>query len=556
MATNTCPQCNAPNRVSARFCANCGAPLLHGVSPAHPAAQEIKTLPLGTELQGRYRIEEELGRGGFGAVYRAFDFNLNRFCAIKENLDTSPEAQRQFMREATVLANLSHPNLPRVTDHFIVPDQGQYLVMDFVEGDDLASLVQEQKTIPIARAVEWILQVADALVYLHSQTPPVVHRDIKPANIIITPGGKAMLVDFGLVKIFDPHLRTTLGARAVTPGYAPPEQYGQATTDARTDIYALGATLYNLLTGQEPPESVARVASDEALAIERINPQLPATLCKVIARAMALKPSQRYQSMEAFKRDLEAWLHAAPETAVGAPATPMVAKTQVALPPIESAYPHEASVAKPKSTLKTWLLGFAAIVVLAGLGITYALMQAIVSPEEMQQTIDMRVNATRTARAELTATAQGYLPLQEVVQTNPSAFITYTSSCLYGDNAIPLGELVSINEASGVMALTNEGKMLPLVLLDMHNLQGSPSPDHQWIVFPGRCEDTDGDGRLTSHDFADVFAVRVDFSELVRLTHTPWQSETVVGWSIAANGALYLRVSGEISNQWMLEFDI
>src|SRR5512137_2167770 len=174
-------------------------------------------LQTGQVFNNRYRIVKLLGQGGFGAVYRAWDSNLNKPCALKENLDVSPEAQRQFMREATILANLSHPNLPRVTDHFSLPGQGQYLVMDFVEGEDLASLQQRQGgALPVGQVLGWINQVADALTYMHSLQPPVVHRDIKPANIRITPEGRAMLVDFGLVKIYDPGMQTTLGARAVT----------------------------------------------------------------------------------------------------------------------------------------------------------------------------------------------------------------------------------------------------------------------------------------------------------------------------------------------------
>ncbi len=170
-------------------------------------------LQTGQVFNNRYRIVKLLGQGGFGAVYRAWDSNLNKPCALKENLDVSPEAQRQFTREATVLANLSHPNLPRVTDHFILPGQGQYLVMDFVEGDDLASILKQRGPVPPEQAIAWILQVADALSYLHTRQPPVVHRDIKPANIRLTPDGRAMLVDFGLVKIYNAQLRTTMGAR-------------------------------------------------------------------------------------------------------------------------------------------------------------------------------------------------------------------------------------------------------------------------------------------------------------------------------------------------------
>jgi serine/threonine protein kinase len=306
MAENICPQCKAPNRSSARFCSECGAPLLSSVSTSEkgPESESVPVLKQGTMLQNRYRIEKELGRGGFGAVYSAWDSNVNRLCAVKENLDTSPEAQRQFAREASVLANLSHPNLPRVTDHFVLPGQGQYLVMDFVEGEDLASLLTKEKVIQVDKALEWISQVADALVYLHGRQPPVVHRDIKPANIRLTPEGKAMLVDFGLVKLYDPHLKTTMGARAVTPGYAPPEQYGKGSTDARSDIYALGATLYNLVTGQEPLESVQRIAGTKVPSPQEVNPAIPESIGKAIERAMALEPRQRFQSAAEFKAAL------------------------------------------------------------------------------------------------------------------------------------------------------------------------------------------------------------------------------------------------------------
>jgi serine/threonine-protein kinase len=252
-------------------------------------------------LVGRYRLEYELGRGGFGAVYRAWDLNVSRPCAVKENLDTSTEASRQFSREASVLANLSHPNLPRVTDHFIIPGQGQYLVMDYVDGEDLATIIDSQKTVPIHQAMEWVIQVADALQYLHEQEPPVLHRDIKPANIRITRKNRAMLVDFGLVKLYSPGLQTTLGARAVTPGYAPPEQYGKGKTDARTDIYALAATLYHMITGIEPLESVQRVSGEAMQTANQVNKDIPISLSQVIERSLALDPANRFQSVTEFR---------------------------------------------------------------------------------------------------------------------------------------------------------------------------------------------------------------------------------------------------------------
>ncbi len=226
-------------------------------------------------LQNRYRIEESLGRGGFGSVYRAWDLNLERDCAIKENLITSPDAQRQFMREATILSNLSHSNLPRVIDHFIIPGQGQYLVMDFVDGEDLESILERRELVSMEEATDWILQVTDALVYLHRQKPPIFHRDIKPANIRLTPDGNAMLVDFGLVKVFEPDRNTTQGRVRSHPGYAPPEQYGRGNTDARSDLYALGATFYALITGHEPVESVNRLTGKNSAASLRGKPKCP-----------------------------------------------------------------------------------------------------------------------------------------------------------------------------------------------------------------------------------------------------------------------------------------
>lgn len=317
MSENICPSCGFTNRESARFCAKCASPLLGGASTAPPA--EPVGLQPGTILQGRYRIERELGRGGFGAVYRAWDMNLNKHCAVKENLETSPEAQRQFTREAIVLANLSHPNLPRVTDHFILPEQGQYLVMDFVEGEDLVSVIRRQGVVPPEQAVTWVVQVAEALEYLHSRTPPVVHRDIKPANIRITLDNRAVLVDFGLVKVSAPHAKTTLGARAVTPGYAPPEQYGQGSTDERTDIYALGATLFSLVTGKDPVESVQRMVGTLQPAAQSLNPAVPSALSQVIERAMSVYPEQRYQSAGEFKAAL---LQAMAASAAAQPAFP------------------------------------------------------------------------------------------------------------------------------------------------------------------------------------------------------------------------------------------
>jgi serine/threonine-protein kinase len=317
MAEIICPQCKAANKETAHYCSECGVSLL-GLSPKPDETHISRPSPgTGFLLQERYRIDNELGRGGFGAVYEAWDTRLDKLAAVKENMETSLEAQRQFAREALVLASLSHPNLPRVTDHFSLPGQGQYLVMDYVEGKDLETQVRTQGVVPVEQALTWIIQVADALEYLHNQVPPVFHRDVKPANVRIATDGKAMLVDFGLVKVSAPNLKTTMGARAISPGYAPPEQYGQGRTDARTDIYGLSSTLYRLVTGCEPIESVQRISGDTLLTAEQANAELPKQLSQVIERGMALDPINRYQSIKEFKAALKELLAATRTTGAG-----------------------------------------------------------------------------------------------------------------------------------------------------------------------------------------------------------------------------------------------
>jgi formylglycine-generating enzyme required for sulfatase activity len=260
-------------------------------------------MPLGVDqvLNDRYRIVALLGQGGFGAVYQAWDLSFDRPRALKENLDTNPEAQRQFAREARLLNGLRHSNFPLVLDYFVIPGQGQYLVMDFIEGEDLETMLHEAHgPLPEAQVLPWIRQVCAALTYLHEQSPPVIHRDVKPANIRISPKGQAVLVDFGIAKVYDTESRTTMGARAVTQGYSPPEQYGQATTDARTDVYALGATLYALVTGQRPPDAIARVAGASLRLPRALNPAVSPATEQAILRALEITPAQRWRSIAEF----------------------------------------------------------------------------------------------------------------------------------------------------------------------------------------------------------------------------------------------------------------
>lgn len=256
-------------------------------------------------LNKRYRIVEILGQGGMAAVYRAVDENLGVEVAVKENLFTTEEYARQFRREAVILANLRHPNLPRVTDHFVVEMQGQYLVMDYIEGEDLRQRMDRVGPLPDQEVVILGVAICDALKYMHSRKPMVLHRDIKPGNVKITPSGHIFLVDFGLAKVVQGRQATTTGARAMTPGYSPPEQYGTARTDHRTDIYSLGATLYSALTDAIPEDGLAR-AMDQALLTPLIkrNPKTMRRLAMSIEKAMAVRPEDRYQSAEEFQEEL------------------------------------------------------------------------------------------------------------------------------------------------------------------------------------------------------------------------------------------------------------
>jgi len=211
----------------------------------------------------------------------------------------------QFHQEATILAGLRHPSLPRVSDHFVIEGVGEYLVMDYVKGQDLKELLDEHAgRLSEDEAVRIGVVVCDALDYMHSRTPPVIHRDIKPANLKITEGGHIILVDFGLAKHYEQGEMTAIGAKGVTSGYSPVEQYGEGT-DARSDIYALGATLYTLLTGQVPPEALDRAMGREELPpMDKIVPGISEPLQAVIQKALAVKAESRYQSAQELKSAL------------------------------------------------------------------------------------------------------------------------------------------------------------------------------------------------------------------------------------------------------------
>lgn len=273
----------------------------------------------GAVLRKRYQVKRIIGQGGMGCIYLAEDLRLEgRLCAIKEveydralPEDMLQEAREQFQREATVLARLDHPNLPKVSDFFFIEDR-DYLVMDFVPGKDLRQLMmdaQQQDTfLTEDEVLDWASQLADALKYLHTQDPAILHRDIKPSNLKLTPNGLVKLVDFGLVKMLAPgEVTITVLQGQGTALYTPLEQYGGDVghTDARSDVYAFGATLYHLLTNQAPVNVRDRFLNPGSLTpVRQINPNVSIRTERAIHWAMQLHPEDRPQDVDAFLRAL------------------------------------------------------------------------------------------------------------------------------------------------------------------------------------------------------------------------------------------------------------
>ncbi len=242
-----------------------------------------------------------------GQLYVAQDLRLKRRCAVKEIVPESASEARQFAREAQILARLKHPHLPRVFDHFGSDGDRHYLAMDLIPGEDLAAMLgKRRRPFPESQVLKWADQLLDALEYLHGQEPPVIHRDIKPSNIKITPDGRAVLIDFGLAKMLKEGKKTSSGAAGLTYDYAPKEQYQKkSSTDARSDIYSLGVTLYELLTNQRPPTSLDRAMNGTPVVpVRQFNGRVSPNTERVIKRATALEPKDRYQTARTFRRYL------------------------------------------------------------------------------------------------------------------------------------------------------------------------------------------------------------------------------------------------------------
>ena len=329
----------------------------------------LPALKNGEILRGRYMILERIGQGGMGSIYLAEDTRLQgRQCALKEvEYDRAlpekirDEARDQFLREATILARLDHPNLPKVSDFFSSGPR-DYLVMDFVPGEDLRTLLLEarrKKTfLKEIDVLAWADQLANALTFLHSQEPPIVHRDIKPSNLKLMPNGLLKLVDFGLVKILAPEEVTiTIIQGQGTALYTPLEQYGgsDAHTDIRSDIYAFGATLYHLLTNESPADARKRFLHPESLIpLRQINPAVSIRTERAVLWAMSLHPDERPDTIEVFRQALLGYSE---------PPTLPIAVRRIRPQPVWEYLTHRPEVTLAWSVAVLWLISLLATLV-------------------------------------------------------------------------------------------------------------------------------------------------------------------------------------------------
>lgn len=264
-----------------------------------------------TILQDRYRVVRRLGKGGMGAVYEAVDLRLDATVAIKEAFSTDARLRKQFEHEARLLAQLHHNALPRVTDYF---SEGArvFLVMQFIAGEDLAEIIAKQPgPLPRNTVIAWADQLLDSLIYLHTRERQIVHRDIKPHNLKLTAEGRIALLDFGLAKTDSDTSSGSPSVFGFTRRYSPPEQMQDQGTSPQSDIYALGATLYHLLTGVKPPDALVRTAAigksdpDPLKPANEIHPAVGPEISAVLLKAMELNPARRFKDAHEFRRELK-----------------------------------------------------------------------------------------------------------------------------------------------------------------------------------------------------------------------------------------------------------
>ncbi len=331
-------------------------------------------------LNGTYEILELAGKGGMSTVFKARHIRLNKVVAVKS---VRKDQAIDLAAEVHILTKLDHPNLVRVIDVF-EDEKLIYIVMDYIEGEDLQHIIRREKVIPEDRVTEWFITLADILDYLHSRKPPIIYRDMKPANVILQKDGKLKLVDFGIAREYKAAATgdtTYIG----TNGFAAPEQFGLSQSDGRTDIYSLGMTMYYLATGKSPLEPPYTY-----MPARQLNPDLSEKMEKILEKCIQFNPADRYQSAAELLRDLR---------------SPRIAEPA----PVPAPAPEPAVKTKPKKKKTSFggVIGLILISVLLGAAFTY---------KDQLQIIFMSENSVITASGEvvdLTGFGEGSRVYQE-----------------------------------------------------------------------------------------------------------------------------------------------
>jgi serine/threonine protein kinase len=504
----------------------------------------------GTLLNNRYRVVSILGQGGMGAVYRATDEHLKISVAVKENLFLTAEYSRQFEREASILASLRHPGLPHVADYFVLEAQGQYLVMDYIEGEDLRQRLERTGPMPEREVILIGISVCEALNYLHTREPGIIHRDLKPGNIKVTAEGQAVLVDFGLAKILEGGQATLTGARAMTPGYSPPEQYGTASTDARSDIYSLGATLYAALTGVIPEDGLNRMTGKADLTgMRTLNSKISRRLTEVIERGMQVEADERFQTAEEFRQALiecgEMASYFKERPTITPPPTEFFSKTDEGSDrpsngKMLKSRPNSAARRKQKQRTM-WAMVPIMVVLISG---AYIIMQ-------------LRPDLTRSALAFITGPSPSPFPLaaSPTIQDNhppatpvpttpvpvvsvaetptpePSATPTFTASP--SPTATPLGgglsQIAFASKRTGIMQIWiigSDGKGLRQITSARDGAcQPAWSPDGRRLAFVSPCS-----AKREIYEGSSIYLINEDGSNLTPLPASP-EGEFDPSWS-------------------------
>jgi serine/threonine protein kinase len=482
-----------------------------GMQPASIQRYPTGALPLHIELDNRYRIVHLAGKGGFGAVYEATDerFQGQRTVAIKELSDSTlnaadkVKAHQDFRQEAQLLVKLQHPNLPNVSDFFERAGKA-YLVMDFVQGKTLEKLLEDaQAPLDEDRVLNWALQISNVLHYLHTQQPPIIFRDLKPSNVMVTPNDQVKLIDFGIARVFKAAATkdtTSLGSR----GFAPLEQYGMGQTDHRSDLYAFGATLYNLLTNSTPPDALTRRINPAFFEKPRqLNPAISQATEDIILHAMQEQPDQRFQSALEMQQAILA--------NSSAPPTPSTAHASATAG-------GQVSQKPPPTSRRVFLIG--GIILAAGAGI-YALGSS--------QNWFSRLAALPT------------LPIDFIYSTEKEKWLQEAIAAFQGSEAAVLnGKRIEIRAlTSGSLNMTDritQGEFKPIAWTPASSLEINRFQDQWQEKHAGRSiiEDTDTRSIVQS---PFVFAIWEDRARLLlqKYQKIDWNSvhdalRTVNGW--------------------------